>query len=71
LHCLLSQPHRRPILTLAEELSIAVGQKVDNGSGVGLGAADVLLPGLGGDEGPELLDVDGRGPLVIPEKVEV
>ncbi len=40
------------ILTLAEELGIAVGKEVDNGSRVGLGAADVLLAGLGGDERP-------------------
>ena len=40
------------ILTLAEELGVAVGEEVDNGSRVGLGAADVLLPGLSGDERP-------------------
>ena len=42
----------RWVLTLAEELGVAVGEEVDDGGRVGLGAADVLVPGLGGDEGP-------------------
>lgn len=56
---------------LAEELGVAVGEEVDDGGRVGLGAADVLVAGLKGDERPELLDVDGRSPLVVAEKVEV
>lgn len=65
-----------------------MGQEVDNGSRVGLGAADVLVAGLERDEGPavfvfserpsfrvrrnvQLLDVDGGGPLVVAEKMEV
>ncbi len=67
---LLSIPPRYSNLTLAKVLGIAVGQKVDDGSGVGLGAADVLLAGLGGDERPELLDVDGGGPLLVVEEME-
>ena len=49
---LLSFPIVVLVLTLAEELSIAVGEKVDNGGRVGLGAADVLVAGLNGDERP-------------------
>lgn len=48
-----------------------MGQEVDNGSGVSLGATDVLIPGLGRDERPQLLDVDGGGPVVVAEEVEV
>ena len=40
--------------TLSKELGIAVGQEVDNRGGVGLGAADVLLASLGGDERPAM-----------------
>ena len=39
-------------LTLSKELSVAVRKKIDDGSGVLLGAADVLLASLGGDERP-------------------
>ena len=56
--------------SLSKELGVAVGQEVDNRSGVGLGAAYVLLASLGGDERPELLNVDGWGPLVVAEEVE-
>ena len=62
-----------------------MGQKVDDGSRVVLGAAHVLLTGLRGDEGPatwvsklrgravlniQLLDVDGRGPLLVAQEME-
>lgn len=40
------------VLTLAEELGIAVGEEVDNGGRVGLGAANVLVAGFNGDERP-------------------
>jgi len=56
---------------LAEELGVAVGQEVDDGGGVGVGAADVLLASLGGDKGPKLLNVESRSPLVVAEEVEV
>ena len=59
------------VLTLAEELGIAVGEEVDDGSSLGGGTRDVLLAGLSGDESPELLDVEGRGPLVVALEVEV
>lgn len=45
-------PPTVPILTLAQELGVAVGKEVDDGSCVGLGAANVLFPDLGGDERP-------------------
>lgn len=40
------------IHTLSKELGIAVGEEVDDGSRVGLLAADVLVADLKGDEGP-------------------
>lgn len=40
------------ILTLAEQLGVSVGEKVDDGSGVGLLAAGVLVADLNGDERP-------------------
>jgi hypothetical protein len=40
--------------TLAEDLGVAEGQEVDDGGGVGLGAAQVGVTLLGGDKGPEL-----------------
>lgn len=40
--------------TLSEELGIAVGEEVNDGSGVGLGGTGVLLALLGGDQGDEL-----------------
>lgn len=39
---------------LAEDLGVTEGQEVDDGSGVGLGAAQVGIALLGGDKGPEL-----------------
>ena len=48
-----------------------MGQEVDDGGGVGVGAADVLLASLGGDKGPKLLNVESRSPLVVAEEVEV
>ena len=64
---------RRPrrFLTLSKELGIAVRKEVDDGSRVGLAAANVLLAGLSGDERPELLDVDCGRPLVVAEEMEV
>lgn len=47
-----------------------MGEKVDDGGRVGLGAANVLLAGLSGDERPELLDVDSGRPLVVAEEME-
>lgn len=40
------------VLTLAEELGVAVGKEIDHGSRVALGTADVLVTGLDGDERP-------------------
>ena len=59
------------ILTLAEELGIAVGEEVDDGGSVLLLAAEVLLPDVGGDERPELIDVDARAPVVVAQEMEV
>ena len=39
---------------LAEDLGVAEGQEVDDGGSVGLGASQVGVALLGGDEGPEL-----------------
>lgn len=39
---------------LAEDLGVAEGQEVDDGGGVGLGAAQVGITLLGGDKGPKL-----------------
>lgn len=39
---------------LAEDLRVAEGEEVEDGDGVLLGARDVGLTGLGGDEGPQL-----------------
>ena len=39
---------------LAEDLGVAEGEEVEDGDGVLLGAGDVGVAGLGGDEGPEL-----------------
>lgn len=40
---------------LAEDLGVAEGQEVDDGGGVGLGAAQVGVALLSGDKGPQLL----------------
>jgi hypothetical protein len=40
---------------LAEDLGVAEGEEVEDGDGVLLGAGNVGLAGLGGDESPELL----------------
>lgn len=47
-----------------------MGEKVDDGSRVLVGTADVLLASLGGDERPQLLNVDGGGPLLVAKEVE-
>lgn len=39
---------------LAEDLGVTEGQEVDDGGGVGLGAVQVGITLLGGDERPEL-----------------
>lgn len=41
-------------LALAEQLGVSEGEEVDDGDGVGLGAGDVGVTGLGGDKRPEL-----------------
>lgn len=40
--------------TLAEDLAVAEGEKVEDGGGLGGLVGQVLLALLGGDEGPEL-----------------
>jgi len=45
------------LLTLSEKLGVSVGEKVDDGSGVGLLAAGVLVADLKGDEGPAVMVV--------------
>jgi len=57
--------------TLSEDLGVAEGEEVEDGDGVGLLAGDVGLTLLKGDEGPQLLDVDGRLPEVVLLLVEV
>lgn len=55
---------------LAEDLGVAEGEEVEDGGGVLLGAGDVGVAGLGGDEGPELVDVYRGGPeMVLPSTV--
>jgi hypothetical protein len=39
---------------LAKDLGVAAGEEVEDGDGVLLGAADVGIAGLSGDESPEL-----------------
>lgn len=57
---------------LAEDLGVAEGQEVEDGGRVGVGLArEVLLALLGGDEGPELLEVDDGSPELVLELVEV
>lgn len=46
---------------LAEDLGVAEGQEVDDGGGVGLGAGEVGIALLGGDEGPQLYR--GKNPI--------
>lgn len=50
--------------TLAEDLGVAEGEKVENGSLVGL-LGEVLLALLSGDEGPELVQVDDGLPELL------
>jgi len=47
--------------TLAEDLAVAEGQEVEDGGGLGGLVGQVLLALLGGDEGPELLDMSVFG----------
>jgi len=57
---------------LAEDLGVAEGQEVEDGGGVGVTlAGKVLLALLGGNEGPELLEVDDGSPELVLELVEV
>ena len=46
---------------LAEDLGVAEGEEVEDGGGVLLGAVDVGVAGLSGDEGPELSRVSILG----------
>lgn len=50
--------------TLAEDLGVAEGEKVENGSLVGL-LGEVLLALLSGDERPELVQVDDGLPELL------
>lgn len=50
---------------LAKDLGVAEGEEVEDGGGVLLLALEVSLAGLGGDEGPELVDVYRRAPEVV------
>ena len=57
---------------LAEDLGVAEGQEVEDGGRVGVTlAGEVLLALLGGNEGPELLEVDDGSPELVLELVEV
>ena len=57
---------------LAEDLGVAEGQEVEDGGRVGVTlAGKVLLALLGGNEGPELLEVDYGRPELVLELVEV
>lgn len=49
---------------LAEDLGVAQGEQVEDGSLVGL-LGEVLLALLSGDEGPELVEVDDGLPEVV------
>jgi len=58
--------------TLAEDLGVTEGKEVEDGGGVGVTlAGKVLLALLGGNEGPELLEVDDGSPELVLELVEV
>lgn len=48
---------------LAEDLGVAEGQEVDDGGGVGLGAAHVGIALLSGNKGPQLLKEFGSANL--------
>ena len=50
---------------LAKDLGVAEGQEVEDGDGLLLLAVEVGITGLGGDEGPELVDVYRGGPEVV------
>ena len=56
---------------LAEDLGVAEGEEVEDGDGVLLGAGNVGIAGLSGDEGPELVEVDDGLPEVVLLLVEV
>lgn len=56
---------------LAENLGVAEAEEVEDGDGVLLGARDVGVAGLDGDEGPELVQVDDGLPEVVLLLVEV
>jgi hypothetical protein len=58
--------------TLAENLGVTEREEVEDGGGVGVTlAGEVLLALLGGDERPELLEVDDGSPELVLELVEV
>jgi len=56
---------------LAKQLGVAQGEKVENGDGVLLLTGDVGVTSLGGDEGPQLVEVDDGLPEVVLLLVEV
>jgi len=57
--------------TLSKDLRVAEGLEIKNGDSVLLGGGEVLFALLGGDEGPELVEVDNRLPEEIALLVEV
>jgi hypothetical protein len=56
---------------LAEDLGVAEGEEVEDRDGVLLGASDVSIAGLGGNERPKLVKVDDGLPEVNLLLVEV
>lgn len=60
---------RKP--SLSKDLGVAEGQKVDDWGNITGLLGEVLLAGLGRDEGPELVEVDDGIPEVVLLLVEV
>lgn len=56
---------------LSEDLGVTEGKEVDDGDGVLLLAGEVTITGLGGDERPQLVQVDNGLPEVVLLLVEV
>jgi hypothetical protein len=56
---------------LTKDLRVTEGKEIDNGGSVGLLAANVGVTLLGGDQAPELVEVDGRLPELLVGLVEV
>jgi len=75
--CLLAEPSRTHNQwdfgdsALAENFRVAEGKEVEDGDGVFLVTGEVFVALLGGNEGPELIQVDNRLPEVVSLLVEI